>query len=451
MSFTRRTVLKLTAAAAASALMPFRAGAKENTRPNLILMVADDMRWDALGAAGNHIIHTPNLDALARVGAYFPDHFVTTSICPTSRASIYTGLYAQRHGVGNFDTPLSAHDLAHSLPALLRQEGYYTGFVGKWGLGGALPKTLFDIWAGFAGQGDYFERHDANSKHLTDLQTRDALHFLQQAPKDKPFALIIAFKAPHGPFQPQERFKQLYADADFVRAQTDTPQVFGALPAMLQDSYSAARYRDVIATDAQYQAFMRNYYRLIAGIDAAWGTIHQALKQQQRDANTTVCFTSDNGLMAGEHRLFGKWTMHEASIRTPLIIRPAHHHSPLAARGMSLNIDIAPTLLALCGIAAPSTMQGMALTDALGGNPIAREAFYYEHDYTHGGAIRPCEGVRTREWKYVRYTQRKHTSEQLFNLADDPLETKDLTAHKSHATQLNAMRSLCAELKAHAA
>ncbi|NJQ96663.1 MAG: sulfatase-like hydrolase/transferase [Hydrococcus sp. CSU_1_8] len=117
------------------------------------------MRWDALGAMGNRIIRTPNLDRLAYEGVLFLNNFVTTSICPTSRASIFTGQYGRRHQIWDFETPFTPQQFQQTYPALLRAAGYRTAFIGKWGLGGDLPSLEFDYWQGFAGQGQYFEKN----------------------------------------------------------------------------------------------------------------------------------------------------------------------------------------------------------------------------------------------------------------------------------------------------
>jgi len=167
-------------------------------KPNIIFLLADDQRSDVTGSAGNTIIQTPNLDALARQGVSFRNAYVTTPVCAISRASIFTGEYASRHGIIDFTTDFTPAQLAQTYPALLRAAGYRTGFIGKFGVGENLPADMFDYWRGFPGQGNYMTRDSAgNPLHLTRLQSQQAISFLDTQPRGKPFALSISFKAPH--------------------------------------------------------------------------------------------------------------------------------------------------------------------------------------------------------------------------------------------------------------
>ncbi|HUQ19011.1 MAG TPA: sulfatase-like hydrolase/transferase, partial [Gemmatimonadaceae bacterium] len=189
------------------------------TRPNIIFLLADDQRSDVTGSAGNTIIQTPNLDALARQGLSFRNAYVTTPVCAISRASIFTGEYASRHGIIDFTTDFTPAQLAQTYPALLRAAGYRTGFIGKFGVGENPPADMFDYWRGFPGQGDYMTRDSAgNPIHLTRLQSKQAISFLDTQPKGKPFALSISFKAPHveddasEPFVPEVSDMGMYAN-----------------------------------------------------------------------------------------------------------------------------------------------------------------------------------------------------------------------------------------------
>ena len=164
---------------------------------NIIVILADDMRWDALRLAGNRIVHTPNLDALIADGILFSNNFVTTSICPTSRASILTGQYARQHGIWDFSTPLNHKQFQNSYPGILRTLGYQVAYVGKWGIGGPLPESGFDYWRGFEDQGNYFDPSGKRQAHLTAFLGHQALEFLESAAPDRPFCLSLGFKAPH--------------------------------------------------------------------------------------------------------------------------------------------------------------------------------------------------------------------------------------------------------------
>jgi len=414
-------------------------------RLNIIFYLTDDQRWDAMGCAGNPIIQTPNLDKLAGQGVRFTNMFCTTSICATSRASFLTGQYARRHQINDFATPLPAKALAETFPAVVRRAGYHTAFVGKWGLGGELPKTEYDFWAGYSGQGKYFEKDDP--EHLTSKLTKEALRFLKSTPKDKPFLLCISSKAPHcqdrakPQFQPDPRYDELYKDVTIPVPATATEEAFNALPEFLKTSEGRIRWHRRFATPEMYQASVKGYYRLITGVDHSLGQIVEQLKASGQFDRTIIIFTSDNGFFLGEHGLAGKWYMHEESIRLPLIIR--HPQLPKAlAEGMALTIDIAPTIMELAGAKIPAGVQGKSLVPLLkDGKAPLRTEWFYEHHYGHKGRIPRSEGVQADRWKYVRYIDPQPPVEQLFDLQNDPHELKDLALDSAHAKKLEEMRA----------
>ena len=183
----------------------------------------------------------------------------------------------------------------------------------------------------------------------------------------------------------------------------------------------------------------------------AVGQIMDALRQNGFDQNTVVIFTSDNGEFQGAHGLTGKWLMYEESIRVPLIVRDPR--LPPSRRGqrcdeMALSIDLAPTMLGLAGVPIPATMQGLDLGPLVRGERVAwREDWYYEHTYAHPPQhkIPKTEGVRTQQWKYTRYTDFTPPYEQLFDLAADPQELKNLAGDAAHAATLARLRARCDE------
>ncbi|MGL6339311.1 MAG: sulfatase-like hydrolase/transferase, partial [Waterburya sp.] len=324
--------------------------------PNLIILIADDLRWDCMGIF-NPIIQTPNLDKLANQGVVYLNNFVTTAICATSRASIFTGLYAHSHQIWDFDTALTAQQWRNTYHHLLKNAGYTTGFIGKWGLGDypsgtlrdRLPAEKFDYWAGFADQGHYYTA--TRKEHLTSYLTGQAESFIAQ--QTTPFCLTLSHKAPHveddspTPFIPEPKFAQQYQDITIPRYQKSND--WRSLPSFLQNTEAQTRYEQYFATEELYQTSVKNYYRLISGIDESIARIVQAVKQQNFTQDTYIIFTSDNGFFLGEKGLAGKWFGFEPAIRTPLIISCIN--KPRATiktvRSMSLNIDLAPTILAL--------------------------------------------------------------------------------------------------------
>lgn len=447
-------------------------------RPNLLVLVSDDQRWDTLGAAGNDIVHTPNLDALAGEGTLFPNAFATTSICAVSRASIFTGMYARSHGVRDFATPLPDDLFAASYPAQLRAAGYATGFVGKWGLGGEIPAEAFDYFAGFGGQGVYFNEVDGETVHMTELLTRQALAFLETRDGEQPFCLSVSFKAPHVQdnhplqFLYDPKYEALYADQIIPPPATATEALFRELPGYVRHSEGRVRWFKRFAYPEMAQRSYRGYYRLITGIDDAVGRMLDALNARGLRDNTVVVYTSDNGFFLGERGLAGKWVAYEPSIRVPLIVAdprvPDEKRAPVREE-MALQIDVAPTLLELASVPVPATVQGESLVPLLDKdtrttrNPATRTRpitrlqppregdgaalpwrteFFYEH---HFGNDRPhpipaVEGVRTERWKYFRYLDRVPLHEELYDLEADPRETRNLAADPAFEGVLGEMR-----------
>ncbi len=449
MQITRRHFLIASAgaglAAAGAALLP----GMRRKRPNIILLLADDMRYDAFGAAGNPLIHTPALDALAQESLRFTNHFVTTSICPTSRASIALGQYASRHGIWNFNTALSEPQRKDMCFAHLQRAGYHTGFIGKWGIGPTRDvKGEFNVWNGFAGQGTYYDPKNPQ-EHLTARQGRQAMRFLQQAPEDKPFALMLSFKAPHGPMQPSSRFAAQYAGKVFPRMKTDTGPQSDIFHEPFGQTYARSRYLELIATEEAYQSYVRSYYELISEMDAVIGVITAKLKRSGLYDNTAILFSSDNGMMLGEHGQHGKFSMFEESIRVPLLVKPARGGwQPGTREEMTLNIDLAPTLLEMAGLDAPPSMQGASLLPLCQNRAGKwRDRFFYEHrfgDWEHlrsDYGIPVCQGVRHARWKYARYDFHQKTQEFLYDLAEDPLEERNLAVDEAHASSLQELRN----------
>jgi arylsulfatase A-like enzyme len=416
---------------------------QRNERPNFVILVTDDLRWDCLGVAGNRIVQTPNIDELAYDGTLFLNHFVTTSICSSSRASILTGEYTRRHEIWDFVTALTPEQLRLSYPLLLQNRGYETAFIGKWGIGGQLPETAFDYWRGFAGQGYYYE--PGQKVHSTQRLTDRALEYLNQYTKKKPFCLSLSYKAPHAqdndpqPFQSDPKFDNLYQDVTIAEISTNTAAHFKNLPEFLKKSEGRRRWQGRFDED-NFEHSIKQYYRLIAGIDDSVRQIVEKLKQLNLYENTYLIFTSDNGFFLGDRGLSDKWLGYEESIRTPLIIRSPGEPYRQLIPAMTLNIDIAPTILDLAGIDIPQSMQGKSLLPLIQEQTeTIREIWFYEHllDFPK---IPKSEGIRTEDYKYLRYLNPEQIYEMLFDLKHDPLEEKNLAAFPQYQAKLNELR-----------
>ena len=447
--------------AADTQLLADRAPADEQSRPNILFMMTDDQRFDDLGCMGNEIIRTPNLDRLAADGVVFENTFVTTAICCSSRASVLTGQHMRRHGIVDFAMPLSSEAMDNSYPVLLRKSGYRTGFLGKMAIGSpkkevrhlALPADKFDFWFGFPQSISFRQVVDGEERFLTTLLADKAVEFLRTNPKDKPFCLSISFKTPHGPwnfFDPHT--PNPYEDADIPAPISYTRKDYEAQPEFLRNSLNGSgpwpdNPRERFLSNA------RTCYRLITGMDSAVGRIMAALEELGLDHNTIVIFTSDHGSLRGTHGLMGKWIMYEESIRAPLIVHDPR--LPSSLRGtrreqMVLNIDFAPTMLAMGGAAIPSAMQGQDFSPLLRDASLEwRSEWFYEHIYNTRPPRRPIAksvGVRTERWKYIRYFEQDPPYEQLFDLENDPDEDENLAQREQYAEILADMRARCERL-----
>jgi arylsulfatase A-like enzyme len=436
------------------------ASAQSSEKPNIIFLLTDDQRWDALGFAGNEVIQTPQMDRLAQEGVYFQNAYVTTSICAVSRASILSGQYARRHGIQDFATSFSAEAFAKTYPALLRQLGYYTGFIGKYGVGREMPADQFDEWYGFPGQGTYHHEDDkGNYQHLTSLIGDQAEAFIQQADKQKPFCLSISFKAPHveglNDFIPDPNLNELYAEDVIPVPVTAGDEYFEAFPDFFKaGNEGRSRWQVRFSTSELYQENVKKYYRLVSGVDKVVGRIREQLAASGLDQNTVIIFTSDNGFYLGEHGLAGKWYGHEESIRVPMILydpRLPEEQKRQVRKEIALNIDVAPTILSLAGQQAPETMQGMDLTRLID-KPASdwRQDFFYEHLYSHDGKIPQTEGVVGERYKYLRYLEPNPDYEVLYDDQEDPDEIENLADDPAYQDVLKKMRDRYKELKENA-
>ncbi len=459
---TRRQFLRATAAGGFA--VP---GYSQPSRPNILFIQTDDQRWNDLGCYGNSAIHTPHIDQLAKDGIRFTSHFVTTAICCCNRACVLTGQHMRRHGIRDFETPLSAAQMAETYPVLLRKAGYRTAFLGKFAIGAptpkqknlSLPEDQFDYWMGFPQSINFKQTVDGKVRHLTPMLTDGAISFLESTPAGTPFCMSLNFKEPHGPFNYFDPDRpNRYSDATPKPPETYTREAFEALPEFLRKSLNGvADGKWPADPDKKFLEDVRICYHLVSGVDAAVGQVMAALRRLGRDSNTVVIFTSDNGSMRGAHGLWGKWIPYEDSIHVPLLIRDPR--MPASTRGgtrdeMTLSIDIAPTILALAGLAPAPRMQGRDLGPLVRNEkPKWRQEWFYEHTYQTPPSRLPIpqsEAVRTGDWKYARYTSQTPVYEQLFDLKRDPAERHNLAAEAKHKATLARLRGRCDALRAQA-
>jgi arylsulfatase A-like enzyme len=424
-------------------------------RPNLLVVVTDDQRWDSLGSMGDARLRTPCIDQLAQDGVRFHNAFVTTAICAASRASILTGQYEGTHGFTFGTPPLGEAHVAVSYPALLKQAGYRTGFVGKFGVSTAkgAPARMFDVFEPIGGPPAGKPGPDGALRHRCDHTGDRALAFLAGCRADQPWCLSVSFHEPHAEDgDPRQyvwpsAFDQLYEGVDFAPPATMDPAFFAALPAFLRSSESRVRFGWRFDEPQKYQRMVRGYHRLIAAVDANVGRLRDALRQRGMADDTVIVFTSDNGYFLGERGFADKWYAYEPSIRVPLLV--VDPRAPTARRGarcaaMALNVDLAPTLLDLAGVAVPPAHQGRSLRPLLAGDAPAdwRRSFFYEHRFVHARIPR-SEGLRTERHTYLRWIDQQPVVEELYDHVADFDQTQNLAADPAHAATLADLRAEC--------
>lgn len=424
-------------------------------RPNIVVLVIDDTRWDSIGAAGNRIVQTPRIDALAAEGIRFAQARVVTSICMASRASILTGQYMSRHGIDRFGKQLTPDAFARTYAGMLRTSGYWTGHVGKYDVGAARDSD-YDFVRAYHGR-HWIPDEAGQPVHVTEKHARDSLEFLRSRPKDRPFLLSVGYFAPHAEdsakeqYLPQAWSARLYEGVTVPPSPLADEKYLRALPPFLSKDSNEGRIRFKwrFDTPARYQEYMIRYYRLITEVDAAIGRLVDELKAQGVYENTLMVFIGDNGYFHGDRGLADKWYPYEQALRVPLIVRDPR--LPARRRGatrdeLALNIDVAPTLLAAAGVAVPAVMQGRDFSPLYLGDkaPDWRDEFFYEHPtITSRDRIPSSRAVIRRDWKYVFWPEFDY--EQLFNLQADREEARNLADDPASAAQLAQMRQRLAD------
>ncbi len=345
----------------------------------------------------------------------------------------------------------------------LKKSGYRVGFIGKYGVGRNLPAVHYDYWAGVPGQPNY-ENQDENGNyiHYTQVCQKQAFEFLKGCSKNEPFCLSISFKAPHvqdgdpRQFIADPAYSDLYKNVDIPVPEKAKSKYRWAMSSFMQDERSMPRVRWQLrfSSPELYQHMVKNYYRLITGVDVVVGNIRNKLAQLGYDDNTVIALLGDNGFYLGEYGFAGKWYGHEESIRVPLVFYDPR--APQQNRGrrrdeMALNIDINPTILDLAGLPIPTQTQGQSLKPLLENkSPAWRTEFFYEHSFKvpkqavdQVGYIPGSVGVRTTEWKYLRYFDYDPPYEELYDLRTDPHEINNLAANADHSAKLKEMRKKC--------
>lgn len=422
----------------------------EDEKPNIIFILTDDQRWDALGFAGNDIIHTPNMDKLAAEGLYFENAFVTTPICSASRASLFTGLYERTHDFTFGKPPLQDAYMANSYPNLLKKAGYRTGFVGKFGVkvNEGIEDSIFHqmdktFWP-------YLKEVEGEEVHLADINGDLAIDFIN-ASTDRPFCLSLSFWSPHADDGAEDQYfwpeymDHLYRDVSIPVPETADPSFYDSLPEFLQNTLNRERWYWRFDTPEKHQEMVKGHYRMISTVDSVLSRIRLTLDEAGVADNTVIIFMGDNGYFMGERGYAGKWLLHETSIRVPLIIydprQPESKRSKTLSQ-MVLNVDVTPTILSLAGVAIPDDYQGESLTPFLEGSPDSwRTGVYLEHRLENNPKLLKTSGYRDEEFKFIRYDDSDLI--ELYHHQSDVNEVNNLALEEKYAEKVAYYSTKC--------
>ncbi len=451
-----------------AATRPVNSGTRD-PRPNMIFIIADDLRHDDLSCTGHPYAKTPHLDRMAREGVKFNNARCTTPLCSPSRASYQTGLYVHSHRVINNDRNGLA-ELSHRLPTVSRilfMHDYETAFVGKWHMGfDDTVRPGIDYWASFRAVGMYQDMmfnvngvREQKRGYTTDFVNEYAVKFIEQ-PHSKPFMMHIGHKAPHFPYLPSPQDNDIYKDAPYpappivpgdleakpvlrrVPPPVDMLQVEGVTPEPMESRFN--RPNDLASVT-------RDRARCVASMDRGVGMIFDALERTGQLDNTILIFTSDHGYMMGEHGVkeMKRWA-YEPSVRVPLLMR----YPKLIAAGSErnqnvLNIDIAPTLLDMAGVKPPTPMHGTSLLPVFqSADAPLRDTFLCEYFLEKCVPRVPdWQSVHHGNWKYIHYPTLSGMDE-LYDLSSDPKEEKNVIAEASNRQLLDQMKQELTQLLA---
>lgn len=440
----------------------------KSSRPNIVVVLVDDLRWDEFGWAGHNYIQTPNIDRLAREGVWFKNAFATTPLCSPSRASFLTGQYAHSHGViDNTDRGVLSHRL-NTFPMKLDSLGYSTAFIGKWHMGNDnTPRPGFDFWAGLKGQGEandpeFNENGNELRKmgYVTDILTGYSLDFITKQESQTPFLLYLSHKGLHpnlhqdasgkvtniggGGFIPAARHTGMYADKVFERRPNAyvTPKDKPALMRKLNDLPELGK------KTATPEHFIRERAEMLMAIDEGLGEILETLEEKEALENTVIVLAGDHGYWYGEHGLNEERRLaYEEALRIPMLIR----YPPLVAEGtaceeMVLNIDLARTLIELAGGKPGKFIEGKSLVPLLKKDVPEewRSSFLMEY-YTDTVWPRMVnmgyKGIRTERYKYIQYTDLEGMDE-FYDLEKDRYELENSYSDPTYKDEILEMQKL---------
>jgi len=478
-------------------------------RPNIVFIMADDHATKAISSYGgplSSVFKTPNIDRIATEGVRFNGMFANNAICTPSRASVMTGQYSHTNGVKTLHNALNRKK--DNIAKQLQKSGYQTAVIGKWHL--RTEPSGFDYYNVLANQGKYYnpKLKEIGNKwqkgrkggkqypgYITDIITEQSLKWLDGREQEKPFMLMINHKAAHGKWEYAKRHEQLFADiripepgslynrgkhgpTDAVIIDGKKGQQFGSsvsrrmegrglVTRMLDDNWPTGKlkldsYDWNTVVSAAYQKYLKDYLRTVAAMDENVGRVLDYLDENNLTDNTIVIYTSDQGMMLGEHDYYDKRWIYEESIQVPFLVRfPETAAAGKVSKELFLNIDIAPTLLDLAGVKVPDTMQGNSFKTALLKPEQAkgRDAIYYRYWMHMAHHTIPAHyGIRTRTHKLAFFYGLPLDAKgampaatppywELYDLENDPLEMNNLYPNKESEPIKTELKQALSQLK----
>ncbi|MBO1004381.1 sulfatase family protein [Pseudogracilibacillus auburnensis] len=453
-------------------------------QPNVVFIMSDDHAAHAMSCYGSRINTTPNLDRIANEGMRFDNCFCTNSICAPSRATILTGLYNHKNGVKTLGDTFD--NKQNTIQKLLRENGYQTALIGKWHLGhGPNHDPIdFDYWHIFPGQGDYHDpmmiemgEEKQMKGYATDLVTDMSMKWIEERDKDRPFMLMCHHKAPHRPWDPDEKHMHLYEDVDIPEPETFHDDYSGKASAAKEAKMRIDRdllKRDVKEdppvglTDRElkswyYQRYIKDYLRCVASIDDNVGRLLDFLDDEGIADNTIVVYTSDQGFFLGDHGWYDKRFMYEESLRMPFIVRYPNVIKPgTVTEDFALNVDFPETFLDFAGIEIPEIMQGRSLRPVMEGNTPEdwQDSMYYRYweHLSKEHRVQAHYGIRTKDYKLIYYygealgnkdaMDEPRTPEwELFDLRKDPYEMNNVYHDPEYEDEIRLLKKELYRLK----
>ena len=434
-------------------------------RPNILFIMSDDHASEAISAYGSFLkdyAKTPNIDRIAKDGMLFRNTFCNNSICSPSRASILTGQYSHINGVLNLNGHIK--DTSPIFTEELQKAGYQTWLVGKWHLH-SKPRG-FDNYKVVKGQGTYFDPkfispagNEDVKGYSSDVYTDVALEWLGKRDKTKPFCMLLHFKAPHHDYAFPERHKNLLKDTkipepanlyeDVASSNSELKKAFLAnskfhLSREGKNNDYYERHTDEMEPHdpnnnkdkwrVAYQHMAKTYIRCVTAVDENVGRVLDFLDKENLKDNTIVVYTSDQGYWLGQHGFYDKRLVLEESLRMPLLVRyPKLVDAGSESKKLCSNVDFAPTLLDLCGVKIPDSMQGLSMKKILAGEKVNewRDAVYYRY-YSYP----PHSGLRTEKYTMALINGKV----DLFDLENDPMQMKNLAMDERYGPIIEKLK-----------